>query len=161
MGNIGLIRKQRAIYGAILLLFIGDRFIKYTVREGYGKEVTSIWKDVMVFQGEINPYIAFSLPVHGIWLTIVIVLIVLFLIFYLIRAFKEKQQCYVYSLLFLTGGAVSNLADRLMTGGVIDYIHIKYFTVFNIADVMILAGAISLFYIWLYKHPNFSSSHVQ
>lgn len=151
-----LTRKKGLIYGAILLLFIGDRFIKYMVREGHGEEGLSIWKGLIIFQGEINPYIAFSLPVHGIWLTIVIVLVVLLLIFYLIQAFKDQQKYFVYPLLFLIGGAVSNLFDRLTVGGVIDYVYIKHFTIFNIADLMILVGAISIFYFWLYKYPKLS-----
>jgi signal peptidase II len=43
-------------------------------------------------------------------------------------------------LLFIIFGAISNLVDRLKFGYVIDYIDIKYFTVFNLADIMIVVG---------------------
>lgn len=44
----------------------------------------------------------------------------------------------------LLGGAFSNLIDRFTQGGVIDIISIGSSSVFNLADVMILLGAISL-----------------
>jgi signal peptidase II len=37
-------------------------------------------------------------------------------------------------------GAFSNLYDRLHYGYVIDYFDLKYFTVFNLSDVMIIIG---------------------
>ncbi len=44
-------------------------------------------------------------------------------------------------------GAGSNLLDRIKYSYVIDYIDLKYFTVFNIADTMISLGvALLLFY---------------
>ncbi len=41
-------------------------------------------------------------------------------------------------------GAISNIIDRLSYGYVIDYLSLRYFTVFNLADVMISSGAIIL-----------------
>ncbi len=43
----------------------------------------------------------------------------------------------------LLGGAASNVIDRLTTGGVIDVIAIGGLSRFNLADVMILLGALS------------------
>lgn len=44
------------------------------------------------------------------------------------------------SLACLLGGALGNLSDRLFRGYVIDYIDVKYFSVFNLADVTINIG---------------------
>jgi signal peptidase II len=41
----------------------------------------------------------------------------------------------------LTGGAVSNLADRLRQGSVTDFIDLPAWPAFNVADVAIVAGA--------------------
>ena len=43
-----------------------------------------------------------------------------------------------YSLLAL--GAFSNVIDRFIYGGVIDYVQIWILPVFNVADVMIISG---------------------
>lgn len=42
-----------------------------------------------------------------------------------------------YVLLSLVPPAVSNLLDRLMHGGVCDYIYVKGFTIFNVNDIVI------------------------
>ncbi|MBU1778489.1 signal peptidase II, partial [Patescibacteria group bacterium] len=46
---------------------------------------------------------------------------------------------------FIIFGAISNLTDRLEYGYVIDYFSLKYFTIFNLADVMIVIGVFCLF----------------
>ena len=38
------------------------------------------------------------------------------------------------------GGALGNLADRIRMGQVIDFIHIRYWAVFNLADSAIVTG---------------------
>ncbi len=40
----------------------------------------------------------------------------------------------------LLGGGISNLLDRLVRGHVIDFIHVSYWPVFNVADVAICVG---------------------
>lgn len=44
----------------------------------------------------------------------------------------------------LLGGAISNLVDRLRFGYVVDYIDLKAFPVFNLADVAIILGSLML-----------------
>lgn len=44
----------------------------------------------------------------------------------------------------IAGGAAGNLADRLLLGGAVDFIHIGPLPAFNLADVGILAGAAAL-----------------
>jgi len=38
------------------------------------------------------------------------------------------------------GGAVGNLVDRLRVGNVIDFIHVRYWFVFNVADASLVVG---------------------
>jgi signal peptidase II len=44
----------------------------------------------------------------------------------------------------LVGGAVSNLADRVRIGSVVDWIHIPHWPTFNLADVAIVVGVFCL-----------------
>jgi len=45
---------------------------------------------------------------------------------------------------FVMAGAVGNVLDRLARGYVIDFIHLSYWPVFNVADVCIVLGLIAL-----------------
>ena len=51
---------------------------------------------------------------------------------------------------FLLGGVVSNLIDRIVFNGVIDYIHIDFFNnIFNLADVANVIGVgILIYHFW-------------
>ena len=51
-----------------------------------------------------------------------------------------KRTCYLIPVGILVGSGLSNVADRFMHGGVVDYVYWHYgfnFAVFNAADVMI------------------------
>lgn len=75
-----------------------------------------------------------------------LVLIVCALI-YLIQLVESGGSIAVkLALSFIIGGGVGNLIDRLGYGYVIDFIHIKGYKtpVFNVADIFIFIGALSL-----------------
>jgi signal peptidase II len=54
------------------------------------------------------------------------------------------------ALAFLTGGVLGNLADRLHTGYVIDFLDFHVWPVFNLADTFICLGVVLLAYILLF-----------
>lgn len=72
-----------------------------------------------------------------------------------IFCFRGYIQTTVYIL--VSGGAVSNLIDRISYGGVVDYIKFFNLPSFNFADLVIIFGALLLFWNELQaknvKHP--------
>jgi len=78
-------------------------------------------------------------------LTLISVVFVLFVIYYYVNM-KNWVRAHNYaplrsiSLAIILGGALGNLFDRVFRGYVIDYIDVRYFSVFNFADIMINAG---------------------
>lgn len=95
-----------------------------------------------IFSASIcNKNIAWSLPIapaifYFIWTAIIAVLISIF--------FRAKSPNRKIFLIFIFSGAISNLIDRIRLGCVVDYIDIKFWPVFNLADVYITVGAILL-----------------
>lgn len=88
-----------------------------------------------------NPNIAWSLPIapaifYFVWTAIIAVLIYIFL--------KTKIFHQKIFLIFIFSGAISNLIDRVRFGCVVDYIDLKFWPVFNLADVYITVGVILL-----------------
>jgi signal peptidase II len=70
-------------------------------------------------------------------------------ILYYGRLIPEHQRWLSLSLGLQLGGALGNLADRLHYGHVIDFIEVRYWPVFNVADTAIVAGGLILaYYLW-------------
>jgi signal peptidase II len=58
----------------------------------------------------------------------------------------------------LLAGAAGNLVERIARGYVVDFIHLRYWPVFNLADILIVAGGALLFLTWRRAAPEASSS---
>lgn len=136
-----------AIILLIAIFFILDRYLKMLALgkpDGFSLDLIGRF---FSFQFTPNPYLAFSLPLSG-WLInaliILIILSLIFYIFYLILKDKSSQWT-VLILTIILFGAISNILDRLVFGYVIDYLYLRHFTVFNLADVMITGGTVALF----------------
>ncbi len=128
------------------MFFVFDRFIKNAIGAGRMLGPKNIIGDIFTFKFTPNYYISFSLPFSGIYLNYFIVAIIvgLFIItLYLILAKKCEKAEYL-PLTFIIFGAISNSIDRFRYGYVIDYLDLKYFTVFNLADVLISTGVVWL-----------------
>lgn len=63
--------------------------------------------------------------------------------------FRWCQESIIFAESVVLSGAVSNLIDRILYGGVIDFIAVSFygwqFPVFNIADTCIVLGVIAIF----------------
>ncbi|HNX11154.1 MAG TPA: signal peptidase II [bacterium] len=130
------------------MLFVLDRFLKLALENGLLSGPHNIIGRVLRFNLANNPYIAFSLPVNQILIIILDSAIVLILIFYITRLILAKKwnSPELLPLTFLTLGATSNVLDRWRFGYVVDYLDLSYFTVFNLADVMIVLSIIYLIF---------------
>jgi len=81
----------------------------------------------------------FSLPSHlTIFLTVFV--IILLLIVLLLNLRKRGNL----GMAFIIGGIAGNLWDRMFRGGIIDFINMKFWPIFNLADIFITAGVVLL-----------------
>jgi len=131
------------------MFFVFDRIIKNSISSKAISWPRHLIGDFFTFNFTPNYYISFSLPIGGVllnWIILSIILILLFITIYLILAKKYKNNEYL-PLTFIIFGAISNVLDRFNYGYVIDYLDLKYFTVFNLADTMITIGVCWLIYL--------------
>ncbi|MHB8904447.1 MAG: signal peptidase II [Patescibacteria group bacterium] len=129
----------------IAIFFIGDRYLKALAIATQNS--ARLLGDILTFSFTPNYFIAFSLPISGTILEILIsllILIMLGLFFYLL--IKKKKTWLFFGLTAVLLGAISNFIDRLNFGYVIDYLYLKHFTVFNLADALIVFGSIAIFF---------------
>jgi signal peptidase II len=137
---------------AIVILFASfDRLLKFLAAKDYFSGSGEIIGDILKLSFAKNYNIAFSIPFSGLILNIIIAFIILWLVgyfFLLISKDKYIQSVFAISVLL---GAISNFYDRLKFGYVIDYLDLKYFTVFNLADAMIVLGVLGVGWMMVYK----------
>lgn len=115
-----------------IVLITIDQLFKYLIRHFGGFYVC-------------NTDISWGIHVPGLFFWFFWILIIVFLIFAL------KKRYFMHNTLYTTlilSGAVSNIIDRVKLGCVVDFIDLKFWPVFNIADTFIVLGVIFLLVRW-------------
>ena len=139
-----------------LLIFILDRFTKIYILKNPSPDIGGGFFDL-----HINTEMAFSLPTTYFVLYPVIVVILGLLISFWKKDWKRKSVL-IWPWGMIIIGAVSNLKDRIQYGGVIDFINVPYFTVFNLADVYISIGVVwILWHQWFHQKKNLDKNLIE
>ncbi|MFT4326834.1 MAG: signal peptidase II, partial [Candidatus Woesearchaeota archaeon] len=141
-GVSDLIKK---FYLITILVVIFDQVTKYLAANI--TDPISIIPDVLQLRYVINTGAAFGLfqgakVILG-FLSVFIVAGILYFIVYQ----KDVREKYWLPLSFMAGGALGNAIDRLFYVGVIDFIDIRFWPVFNIADMFITLAVVLIFII--------------
>ncbi len=138
------------------MFFVADRVLKAIASQGTWVMPKPLLGNWLQFDFIPNYYIAFSLPFGGdplLWLTGLIILGIFCYLFYLFLAKKLKWGTF-FPLTILLFGAISNFIDRVQYGYVIDYLSCRYFTIFNLADVLIVLAISWILFQTLIKKDN-------
>lgn len=123
----------------IFFLFLIDRFSKWLALNFLeGKE--HVLFNFFRLELYLNKGIAFSVPFYLPLLYLINGLIVLTLVLFLIKSYQKRNSIAVTALALIIAGAISNILDRIFQEAVIDFINLKVLPIFNLADVMIIAG---------------------
>jgi len=121
------------ILSSALLIFFAELFIKNLLKN-------PSFKNFSFIHVVINKGIAFGLfKEYNYLLTYLIPIFILFLL-YVIKKDTRKTLSSKIAYGLILGGAFSNFYDRLIYGGVIDYIDLKIWPVFNLSDSAITVG---------------------
>jgi signal peptidase II len=141
--------RNTALISAVFLIII-DRFLK-SLAQIYWQENPQEISSFLHLGFFKNQFIAFSLDtiINPLF---IIFPILIFLLTYFFYTLKKQRLYEATGLILIIAGAMSNLYDRLLYGYVIDYIDLRYFTVFNVADMMICGGVIFILYTILRKN---------
>lgn len=137
-------QRMTALFLTVIFFTFLDRFLKSLALNYFSNEQINLVGNLIKFNLVKNYHIAFSLPFTGQWLNILIIAIIICLFYCLLFLLKKQKYWQVNFLLTIILGASSNLLDRIKYGYVIDYFDLKYFTVFNLADVMVVGGVIGV-----------------
>lgn len=122
-------------------IFVIDQNIKSLFVEGYYRAGECIDLELHYNKGVAFSMLAFLGPYLK-WIQAVLILVILYVVFS-----QGYIRRYAFPVGLLIGGALGNLYDRFIHGGVVDYVawHCGFnFAVFNFADV-----AIDIAVVWL------------
>lgn len=111
-----------------LVIFLTDKLFKHLI---ISIPLHYINNSGFIFGINVNP-----LLLNGILL---LSIVIFFLLFRRIKLIKTE-----YKYIFL--GFIMNISDRIIWGGVIDYLNIFNILVINLADVIIMIGIIKIIY---------------
>ena len=135
-----------------LSIFFIDFSTKYFLLNFYDLEnkgkvfITPFMDFVLVY----NPGISYGLLGGGGEIQrVVLIVLSLLIIAYLIYWIRESNSNFIsFGICLIIGGALGNMIDRILYGKVIDFISLHvfdyYWYVFNIADIAIVSGGISV-----------------
>lgn len=117
--------------------------------------------DFLGIQLAYNNWVAFSLPVEGIFLQILTILLVIGIGIYYIRyEYPKNRRLLDIAFIMIGAWALSHTYERVFHGYVVDFIRLKYFAIFNFADILITFWWILLIIFYLFyeqqprKHPS-------
>ena len=122
-------------FGAFVFVFVLDQLIKSFFLNGFDWNSSCISLNFTLNKGVAFSMFAF-LGENLKYIQVVLIGAVLGYIFWK----RESLREYALALGLLMGGGISNLLDRFLHGGVVDYVywHCGFdFAIFNFADVMI------------------------
>lgn len=129
-----------------IFIFLLDQITKAIL---IGKNITII-PNILNFTYTENTGVAFGIGSSNLILIIIVNIVVLGIIIKFIKERKEQVNFSILiSLILILSGGIGNLIDRIVRGYVIDFIDVNLFNFpnFNIADISISIGIISLVFI--------------
>ncbi len=118
------------------------------------KKINILW-DYIYLQFILNPWIAFWIEIYPTILKVITISLIILIFYYYKKERKELKSNKLIDISFwlILSWAIWNAIERIFNSNVIDFIWIKYFSVFNFADTFITTGAIIYMYV-LYKNKK-------
>ena len=142
--------------GIGILVFVIDQLVKHlVVSTMHLGQSFPVIKGIFHITYVLNPGAAFGMLEHQRWFFIVVALATVLLGVFFYRKLQQESILMRSGAGLLLGGAVGNLADRIQSGLVVDFLDFRVWPVFNIADIAICAGAGILIYdIWQRRNED-------
>lgn len=131
--------KKKFFYITLVVWLIIDLYSKYLANI-YFKEKINIFSDLIYLKYVENPWIAFSIKIPFLILKIITISLII-CIFYYYNSERKKSNNKKWldiSFWLVLSWAIWNAFWRIFNENVIDFIWIKYFSIFNFADSFIV-----------------------
>jgi len=142
------------LFFVVLAIIFIDQLAKYSILI-YARGGFFVIPQILSLEIHKNPGVAFGLALPESTIIILITIILSSLVW--CRYKKRKVENFGLGNIgfgLIIGGAISNLIDRLRFSYIIDFINLRPWSVFNIADVAIVVGVILLAWNVLFRRSH-------
>ncbi len=120
----------------------------------YLEEKYNILGDFLFLKYSENTWIAFSIQIPFLKYLTAIIIILVFYYYLLERKARNNLKLLDLSFWLILAWAIWNGLERILNSKVIDFIWIKYFAIFNLADIFITIWALIYLYIHISEMRN-------
>ncbi len=132
-----------------------DQIIKYVIATNmFVGESIPIIPQVLHLTYILNAGAAFGILANQRYFFIAIAAILIIITIYFYPQIQRLSRTFQIAIAMLLSGAIGNMIDRIATGKVVDYIDIRIWPIFNLADIAIVLGCIIIIYELLFKNSN-------
>ena len=144
---ISLPSRKYLLYAVAFIAIVVDQYTKLLVRNnmlvGETIIVHPVLRNIFDLTYTTNTGVAFGMfKAIGPVVSVIAILVVAIIIYYN-NQLSERDIWLRVALGMQMGGAIgNNLIDRLFLGSVVDFLHIHYWPIFNIADSCITVGVV-------------------
>jgi len=139
-------------YLIIIIWVILDLFTK-SLALVYLQNEISIFSDLFFLKYAENTWVAFSTQIPGLKYLTMVLIGAVFYYYFLERKNTKNLKLLDLSFWLILAWAIWNWYERVLNSKVIDFLWVKYFAIFNLADVFISLGAIIYLYV-LFKNKK-------
>jgi len=142
-------------YYTLIIGLILDFTTKYLAVIHLKNQINIVW-DYLYFKQVYNSWIAFGIQIPFWLLKIWTIVLIIWIYYYYILELKEEKiqknkKIINFSFWLIISGAIWNAYERVFNEKVIDFVWVKYFSIFNMADSFIAIWAIILIYYYYKK----------
>jgi signal peptidase II len=143
-----------------ILAIVGlDQLVKYGAVTDLSTMATyPLWPNVFHLTYTENRGVSFSLFNGHVPVITVVTAVMLVVLLWLLYKYGKVDRSFRISLIYIIGGALGNLIDRVCRGFVVDMFDFRLinFAIFNVADCFIVIGVIMLMiYIFFFDRTIF------
>ena len=126
-----------------ILVVILDQITKFFIESNLYNQSIDLIKNVFSFTYLENYGAAFGILSDNNWILNVISPALIGILIYYFMKFSNKRYEKVIGGV-VGGGAIGNYIDRIFRGYVVDFIDLKIWPIFNLADICIVVGCVLL-----------------
>jgi len=148
------VARKIILYCSVFTAFALDRLTKlYFVHQPDDSII--VFNKLLIFELHKNAGIIFGYYMNDLLYYVLFSIVAIILFYLLLDSHKKKDLLLLSCLLFIIIGAFSNLLDRLQYGGVVDFINVPFWSIFNLADCYIVVAVI-IWLVDLFRHEKIS-----